>query len=171
MVLSITASLVTILNRARRDGLLRVDVLNADNCGGLAAFGDLNLLLMLYYVPPFLAMSALAATHARKYASLLIPAGGLSLAFLLQSVIGVYAIHLAIRAEKKLRLISLHDLLDHALHHPTCASDHELTFLLWQHVRSVNTMPYAKNIQVLINLLRYAPPMIAVYNLLTALHP
>ncbi len=166
LVLQITVSLVMILNDARKAGALAVDLLHPDNCGGLSPFGNLNTLLMLYYMPPFLAMSALAATHARRYASLLIPAAALSLVFVVQSVVGVYAIHLAIRAEKRIRLQGLHDTLEHALQHPACGSGREVVFLLWQHVRAVKTMPYAANVQMLVSGLRYAPPCIALYHII-----
>lgn len=168
IVLQITASLVVILSHARKHDLLAVDLLHADNCGGLSPFGNLNLLLMLYYIPPFLAMSALAATHTRNYASLLVPAAALSLVFVTQSVIGVYAIHLAVRAEKRTRLSGLHDTLIRALHQPTYGYGRELTFLMWQHVRGVKTMPYAANVEMFVTVLRYLPPIIAVYNIVKA---
>jgi hypothetical protein len=170
VVLQITASLVIVLNTARKESALAVDLLHSDDCGGLSPFGELNVWLMLHYVPPFLAMSALAATHARSYASLLIPAAALSLVFVVQSVVGVYAIHLAVRSEKKARLDDLRLTLQHALEHPTCAGERELPFLLWQHVRGVKTMPYAANIQMVVGVLRYVPPAIAIYNIVRA-HP
>ena len=168
LVLQITAAIVVILGRARQRGSLFVDLLHTDNCGGLSPFGNLNLLLMLYYVPPFLAMLALAATHSQRYASLLIPAVVLSLVFLAQSSIGVYAIRLAIQAEKSKRLESLHDELKQALYQPLNRAGQEVTFLLWQHVRGVKTMPYAAKAHIFVEVLRYVPPFIAVLNILRA---
>ena len=168
IILQITVALVMVLGAARKQSALVVDVLHADNCGGLSPFGDLNLILMLFYVPPFAAMSALAATHSRNYLSLLLPAAVLSLVFALQSVIGVYSIHLAVRSEKTARLAGLHDILVHALQHPTVGSGREMTFLLWQHVRNVKTMPYASNVQVFVAALRYVPPAVALYNIVRA---
>jgi hypothetical protein len=165
-VLQTTASLVYVLMKAREGSALIVDLLHPDNCGGLAEFGNLNLLLMLYYVPPFVAMYALALTHSRKYATLFVPAAALSLVFVIQSVVGVYAIHLAISAEKRMRLATLHDILDRALLHPSRIDQPQMVFSLWQHVRGVRTMPYASNIASVVNAVRYLPPVITVLGFL-----
>lgn len=163
-ILQITTSMVVILGKARRQSLLIVDLLHPDNCGGLSPFGDLNMMLMAYYLPPFLAMLALAETHARKYTSLVVPALVLSLVFIAQSFIAVYSIRAAISAEKKTRLATLHPILQHSLQYPLTDDSREITFLLWQHIRSVNTMPYASNIQRVVDFLRYVPPLLALIN-------
>src|SRR5690349_11363451 len=83
---------------------LRVDFLDADNCGGTARFGTTNKYIIAIYACLGLVLAAMQVTYGRALL-LLAPAVLLfAVAAIMQVVGSVYYIHLAIAARKRQRL-------------------------------------------------------------------
>lgn len=147
IVLHITISMALVLHRARELQVLHIDLFHPDNCGGLSDFGDLNLLLTLYYAPIIISILALAETHIRRYTSLLLPASILPIILVTQAVIGVVAMYRAVQTEKQKRLEELKELLDETLGAPKNAGGGTTALLLWRHIHDVNAMPYSDSVR------------------------
>lgn len=147
-VLHITISTALLLRDARKLAVLRVDLFHADNCGGLSDFGDVNLLLTLYYAPLVISLLALAETHAKSYASLLLPAIVLPLVLVTQALAGVLVIYNAVQTEKRRRLAELNTVLNSKLDRPGGRDDDSVAaLLLWQHIRKVYALPYTDGVR------------------------
>lgn len=165
-VLHITISTALLLREARKLGVLKVDLFHADNCGGLSDFGDLNLLLTLYYAPLVISLLALAGTHVKRYASLLLPASILPMVLITQALVGVLVIYNTIQTEKRRRLAELNPILNGKLDHPAGRDDASISaLLLWHHIRKVYAMPYTDGVryaQALLPLLSLAVGVVQV---------
>jgi len=157
-----TISIERIVNQLRKEELLKLDFLHVDQCGGMAGFGTLNLVIMLIYLGPFAALYALHLTHRNTYLSL---AGGaviMSVVFIVQSIYGVYWTSKAITKERDAFASSLNRQIEDV----TNLSDNNSSIVLARfayrdRVLAVRSLPYSSNILLAVNFLRFTPVIAA----------
>ena len=92
VTLSLSLSTFLILRRLRSTGLMKPSVFHPDGCYGLSNLGKLNICLLVPFLLAFLVVFAILITHARAYASIVIPLILLTAAFLAVSIITIYPI-------------------------------------------------------------------------------
>jgi hypothetical protein len=161
--LHLTLSMEMIVTRLKRKGVLRLNFLHIDRCGGMSKFGTLNFLIMLIYLWPFAAILAFHFTHQYTYSSLVIAAAGMSVLFIAQSFYGIYAVSRTINAERKALVSSLNEQIAKAMEGTRknfAAVGATLQYR--DRVLSVSSFPYSHNISAAVNALRVAPGVITV---------
>lgn len=167
LAIHLTWSLVSILRHMCKHDILRIDFFHSDNCGGVSGFGTVNAYILAIYSCIFIVVAALHETHRNTYGTLLMAALGASLLCFLQSIGAVYHIHkfISIKKEGELNLINrrlsseTNDLDNNDLH---------MTFSLLSlrtHLMSIHTYPYGKATLAVVNVLRFAPAVLALARL------
>jgi hypothetical protein len=153
-----TISIERIVNQIKKEGLLKLDFLHIDGCGGMAKFGALNFTIMLIYLGPFGALYALHLTHRNTYLSLVWGAITISVLFTVQSVYGVYWIAKAITRERETLITSLNSQIEDARNLSDGNSSIVLAKLAYRDcVLAVKSFPYSANISLAVNFLRFTP--------------
>jgi hypothetical protein len=92
VTLSLCLSTFLILRRLRSAGLIKPSVFHPDGCYGLSNLGKLNVCLLVPFLLAFLVLFAILITHARAYASIVVPLIILTALFLAVSVITIQPI-------------------------------------------------------------------------------
>ena len=162
-------SLFVILRNLRQRSLFRINVFHKDNCGGMSKFGTLNLLIMMIYLSPLSAMLALWWTHESGYLTLSIPALGLSLIIIVQSSIGISAITKVTRRKVSDALLLLSNELDKGIENLQGTESMAVPILLWNHIRSIHTVPYTRNIGRFVTFVRYVPVTLSLGQMIASL--
>lgn len=159
----LTLSTQMIVGRLKQRRLLRLDFLNIDRCAGMSRFGTLNFVVMLIYVWPLCAVFAFYFTHRYTYLSLLVAAFSVSLLFIVQSVYGIYWVSQTIVSERRLAVASLNEKITDAMNGNRRNSAVAGTTLQYRDkVLSVHALPYSHGVGVAVNVLRFAPAMLAI---------
>jgi hypothetical protein len=159
----ITISIERIVDHLRKEGLLKLDFLHVDQCGGMAAFGTLNLVIMLIYLGPFTSLYALHVTHKNAYLSLISGSIIMSAVFIVQSIYGVYWISKAIAQERDAMVSVLNKEIEYARGKPDSNPSVILAKLAYRdRVLAVKSFPYSTNISIAVNMLRFMPVAAAV---------
>jgi hypothetical protein len=160
--IQMTCSIEIIASKLRKEKLLRMDFLHIDKCGGMSKFGTLNLMIMVIYLWPLIAFYALHLTHRYTYASLVLGGVGISAAFILQSIYGIHWISRAISQEKAVLVESLNHQIELAMNSSEVDSSVAIARLAYRdQVLAVASYPYSSKVNVAVNLLRFAPTVIA----------
>ena len=156
-----------LLRSMSRDGALQIEVFHEDQCGGLSGLGTLNFMAMVCYLPP-LAFVALRQTHTIvNYATGIVPLFATSAFFVAQSILGVYHLHRAISREKRGVLDRVRERLDDNYARLEAGGEFPAGILLLRdHVATVRTFPYTRNVGALVNVLRFAPSVLGVARIL-----
>jgi len=92
VTLSMCLSTFLILQKMKSQRLMRPTVFHPDGCYGYSALGMLNVCLMVPFVIAFVVLFSILITHARLYASIVVPLVFLTLVFLSVSVVTIYPI-------------------------------------------------------------------------------
>ncbi len=165
--LHLTISTEMIVAKLRKRHLLKLDFLHVDNCGGMAKFGTLNLLVMLIYLWPCCAAYALHMTHRYTYLSLVFGGIAASAGFVIQSIYGVYWVSRSIKSEREQAIAELNDRIGSAMDGQRRNFTAALAAMQYRdRVLSVAAFPYSGSVAAAVNLLRYAPTAIAFAHLL-----
>jgi len=166
--LHLTFSSETIVARLRKAGMLRLDFLHVDRCGGMSRFGTLNFLVMLIYVWPFGAMYVLHLTHQYTYLSLIGGAIATSAAFVFQSIYGIYWVSPAITSERASVVGFLNARVAEAMDGTRDFAAALATLEYRERVLAVSSFPYSTTISAAVNIMRFAPAAIALANFVGA---
>jgi len=154
----VTWSMVIVLRYLCDNDVLEISYFHEDNCGGTSCFGELNLyVIAIYTLGMFL-------THERTYfvtSSALIFCSAATTA---QSIAAVWAIHSFVRTRKRMLMREITKRLDSNL---KSSIDKSETFrgellAVRNHVQSIKTFPYAANVALIVNAIRFAPVVIAI---------
>lgn len=157
-----TISVERIIAQLKSECLLRLDFLHVDRCGGMARFGTVNFMIMLIYLWPLGALYALHLTHRYTYFSLILGALGISIAFVAQSVYGIYWVSRAITAEQTALVTLLNQRIEVAMNPSNRSSGVALAMLAYRdRVLAVKSLPYSTRISLAVNFLRFAPAILA----------
>ncbi len=143
VVLHVAFSMNAIFRVLRLCDVLDVDLLHADNCGGMARFGRLNKDIIAIYS----CIGLVGVTHALTHGSLFHAAPiavVVSTSAALQSVIGVYNVHLLLEARKRERLALLATRFRAAERAALRGGSFPVDLLAYRdRVMQVNTFPYS----------------------------
>jgi hypothetical protein len=162
-VLHITASAEIIVSRLRKRNLFRLNFLHIDNCGGMSGFGKLNFLIMLIYIWPFGAFYALSITHRYTYLSLIIGVIIVSTLLVGQSIYGIYSVSKTITSEREAFVALLNQQIAKAMEGTRTNFTSAVAAMQYRdRVLSVTPVPYSARIAAAVNVLRFAPPAIAI---------
>jgi hypothetical protein len=167
VVLHITVSMVCILRYMCSQKLLRIDFFHPDNCGGVSAFGVINILIMGAYACLFAIMGALQVTHSRNdYATIVIPLLMVSLVFVAQSFGAVYYIHRFAAVKKKESLDIINGFLNTEMQSLFVTKQFSPGLIYARnHLLGIRTYPYAKLSTLLVNGFRFVPALAAIAKL------
>lgn len=160
--LHLTISAEIIVSQLQRRNWLKLDFLNVDRCGGMARLGTVNLLVMLIYLWPALAIIAFQKTHQNTYVTLIVTAVGMSLLLVLQSTYGMYHIGKAISAERKAAVGQINSRIEKAL--DGSQNDFQAALASMEYrscVMSISSLPHSRSILAAVNATRFAPTVIA----------
>src|ERR1700733_621635 len=159
----LTLSTELVVSQLMQRGFLKLNFLHIDKCGGMARFGTINVFIMLIYVWPFCATYALHVTHKYTYLSLVVGAVASSIALILQSLYGIYWVARAIRSQREAEIADLNTRIRNAMdddkHNFTAAV---ATMEYRDRVLSVSPYPYSGAALTMVNVLRFAPTVIAL---------
>ena len=156
-----------IVARLSKRGMLRLNFLHVDGCGGMARFGNLNLLLMLVYGWMAVAGGFLLITHRSQYLSLTVGGFALSALFLVHSVMGIYSVTRAVRRQRDDAVSSLNGRIRRMLDgKPQSFAGALATLQYRDRVLAVASFPYARGAAAAVNLLRYGPGLASLANFL-----
>ncbi|HWM93602.1 MAG TPA: hypothetical protein VN493_22780 [Thermoanaerobaculia bacterium] len=178
-ILLITLMLVRLLRAMVDEGALYIDFFNDDDCGGMSAFGFINVLIMLFWVVVFCIILCDFLVQKEVATTLVISAVFCSTLFIVQSVWGVYSIHTCVQSkktetlaeiEKVLKTITAGELQVNTVLKYIMAGEVPLERIppvmqLREVVRSTRTVPYTRNAAIAVNTMRIAPPVMAVIRL------
>lgn len=164
VALHVTFSMISILKFLNSNSMLQIDIFHEDNCGGTSRFGNINLMIMSIYVNFFIVICAMYITHRTTY---LVMTGSLVASFLLglaQSVFAVYYIHAAIAQKKRECLKILRGELNQqtALSLTPNGSFPTDLLTLRNHLVDLHTFPYVSGAEIAVNVLRFAPAILAI---------
>ena len=159
----LTLSTELIVSRLIKHRLLKLNFLHTDKCGGMAQFGTLNVVIMLIYVWPIFTVYALHHTYKYTYLSLVLGAVAVSVALIAQSLYGIYWVSRAIRSEKEAEILILNDKINGALEGKRSSFIAAVAIMEYRdRVLSVSAYPYSKPALKIVNVLRFAPTVLAI---------
>jgi hypothetical protein len=161
--LHITVSLISILKFLRRNEILLINFFHADNCGGTAQFGNINLLILAVYANFFAIIYAMYETHHQTYFVMITSLASCSAVAALQSVAAVFHIHKAV-AQKKQECIEevaakLNQQMGQALRGDRFRND---LLAFRNHLIGIHTFPYAPKALMAVNVIRFAPAVLGI---------
>ena len=163
-------SMALLLRSMCNDKLLRIDLFHSDNCGGVSVFGSINVLIMCLSGCILVVVFAIMMTHSGSYLTVSTAAYIFSSIFIVQSIAGVYYIHLFVASKKDELLREINNQLNTYLAKSEISLDFPENLLMARnHIAGVRTFPYAKSLSVLVNFLRFAPPIVATINIISRL--
>lgn len=160
-------SLTSILRYMGKEELFRLDFFHEDNCGGVSIFGWINLLLLGMTFIVFSTVMAILMTHEGNYATIW-SAVVLSLALIIiQSVTGVYSIHMFVQRKKREVLSKLNKFLNDAL----LADDEHQSFpqeflAVRDHIAQIRSFPYTKSARIFVNTIRLSPAAVGLMQII-----
>ncbi len=162
--LHVTYSMFSILNFLRRHDALQVNLFHRDNCGGTSRFGDINLAITCVYFCFLAIVLAMATTHHKTY--FVIEAGFIlvSLLAIAQTFGAVVAIHRVIKKKKHECLDNIAAVINQQVAATAAAFPNDLLSYR-NHVMGLHTFPYARGTLAAVNMLRFAPIVVAVASL------
>jgi hypothetical protein len=167
ITLHLTVSLVLVLRHMCLHDLLRIDFFDSDNCGGVSIFGSLNTLMMGVYACFFAVIVALHETHRNQYYTLLLASIVTSLLFFLQSIGTVYYIHKFIVIKRSAKLEAINKILTKEMDDINSMTSPTSGLLsLRAYLLSINTYPYSRAAMAIVNALRFAPTVFALFKIL-----
>jgi hypothetical protein len=163
IVIHITWSMVLILRYMCSHRLLRIDFFHSDNCGGVSAFGTINLLIMGVYLNFFLVIASLALTHSARYSTLTLSALFASIIFVVQSFGAVYYIHRFVAIKKHEFLVVINNQLDIQMLTTVAAGQFSSDLLMARnHLISLRTYPYTRQVAAVVNAIRLSPALLGL---------
>jgi hypothetical protein len=164
----VTISLISVMKFLCSHDSIRVDFFHSDNCGGMSRFGNINLIILAIYTNFFVVIYAMYFTHRVAYPVMIASLIASTALTLGQSVVAVYYIHQAISKKKRecldVLVSRLNDLVPASIPPKGRFPSELLAFR--NHILSVHTFPYAKGASAAVNVIRFAPPAMAVIGLL-----
>lgn len=164
VAIHVTFSMVRVLRFLCKNDILQISFFHEDNCGGTSCFGDINALVMGMYALLISVLAGMFLTHERTY---FVMQSGLvfcSVACILQSIWGVWAIHAFVRTKKQVCLQEITKRLNRKLSASLDSSDdfHDDLLAARNHIATIHTFPYATRVAFLVNSLRFAPGAVAL---------
>lgn len=160
----ITYSAGKMAERFHKLGLIKLDFLHTDSCGGMAQFGQLNTLIMVIYIWPICAVWALSITHTSTYISLIVGAIVGTMLLTIQSLLGLYLIGRVIRIQKEEFVAKLNDKIESSIIDGT-SFDGAIAIMQYRDkVLAVSEYPYSQKMSGIVNVLRFTPTAIALVN-------
>jgi hypothetical protein len=164
VTLSLSLSTFFILRRLRSSGLIRPSVFHPDGCYGLAGLGKLNVCLLIPFLLAFLVLFAILITHARAYASIVIPLILLTAAFLAVSVTTIQPI---LSQAKEAERNSYQQLRAQSINVPRTDPGAALAFGIERLCFAMsNGSPYSKTTKTLLTVLRAIPVTVTTIKLI-----
>lgn len=167
IALHATFSMIAILRLMSRKRIFDINFFHADNCGGMSAFGDLNLRIMLIHGLVLVVVIAIRITHQGTYATIMVSLFFSALLFLAQSLGAVYYVHSFVRLKKRELLSRLNSVLDGEIRR--AVEQHSFPYGLLvarNHIVKINTFPYTRQASFLVNALRLGPILVGALNFL-----
>jgi hypothetical protein len=164
LCLHTTVTLVATLRLICKERVLRLDFFHPDNCGGVSEFGYINVLVMGIYACFGITIAAMLKTHDYRYNVQALPMVVLSVLTVVQSFLAVYYLSKSVRLKKDEALQSVNDKLNQ---HLSSLGDSDGTFpdellSVRTHLLAVKTYPYARPVSTVVNVLRFAPAVLAL---------
>jgi hypothetical protein len=165
--LHVTISLISILKFLCRNEILLINFFHADNCGGTARFGNINLIILAIYGNFFAIIYAMYQTHRQTYLVMTVSLVSCSVVAGIQSIAAVYYIHKAV-AQKRRECIEevvarLNECLAPSLQGQKFPND---LLAFRNHLIGIHTFPYAPGALLAVNVIRFAPALLAVISFL-----
>jgi len=168
--LHIFASMIYILRYMGKNKLFRLDFFHEDECGGVSVFGEINLLLLSMTFIVLATVIAIKLTHLGNYPTIW---GSIIVSFLLllvQSIAGVYHIHLFVRSKKREVLGAVNVFLNQALMKAGQSKKFPGDLLaLRNHVAAIRSFPYARGVRLFVNILRLSPAALGLFHVIQRL--
>lgn len=160
----VTFSMVRVLRFLCKNDILQISFFHQDNCGGTSCFGEINALIMGIYALLIGVIAGMFLTHERTYFVTQSALVFCSVACVLQSVWGVWAIHTFVQIKKRLCLQEITKRLNRDLSASLNSSDDFRDDLLAarNHIATIHTFPYATRVAFIVNSLRFAPVALAL---------
>jgi hypothetical protein len=167
LVLHVTISLIAVLRYLNRFDLLRVDFFHQDKCGGVSEFGRLNLLVLAIYANWFIVIYAMYLTHRHSYLVMELSLLACSILATAQSIVGVFFVHKLVDRKRRICLTEINSHLNAGLIAVSSNGKFPTDLLsLRNHILGVHSYPYSDGASVLMNVIRFAPALIAIGNIM-----
>ena len=163
VTLHVTASMISILKFLCRYRCLFINFFHPDNCGGTSQFGNVNLLILSIYLNFFVIIYAMYLTHRETYLVITTSLIACSLLAALQSISAVYYIHKAVAQKKRESIEALASRLNGRFAASLQGEAFPNDLLSFRnHLMGVHTFPYATGALVAVNVIRFAPAVLAL---------
>jgi|SRR5579864_6637575 len=164
LVLHVTWSMISLLKYVCDDHLLRINLFHRDNCGGTSIFGNINLLILTIYINFFAVIYLMYITHGHAYEAIITALLSCSVLVIAQSIAAVYYIHKAVQQKKVECINEITEKLNQgAVESLQTDKDFPNDLLAFRtHVMGLHTFPYTASALVVVNVIRFLAPALAV---------
>jgi hypothetical protein len=156
--LHIFISMISILKYMSDNELFQLDFFHEDDCGGVSVFGTINSMILSTTFIVFATVLAILLTHKGDYVSIWSSVIVSFILIVVQSILGVYFIHIFVRQKKKEVLATINKYLNASLitfgNRRTFPQD---LLAVRNHIAQIRSFPYARGARFLVNFLRLSP--------------